>query len=351
MKNGGVDFPVGRGIFFVCGWELFMAMELGLVTGVKYIAVFQPAVINDFSDYVLHFYDQKKNAKTPADREFAKLMLNSCYGKFALNPREFVDVIVTEYGREVPWRAKPIFQDKILINQVREKCNKLPNKIVTIKGEKYCLNDDLKLCAIDYYQHSFDDYQRGLTFWQLQSETDEGKMRFYNVATAASITSKVRAFLMRSLSHVKTPLYCDTDSIICANGDALIKSDDLGDWKSEMKVDALWLGGKKLYVAHCAEDKGYIDPPEKYFIKVTVGNWSRYYETRKDYKASWKMASKGVRLSVPDLIAVCEGEERTHTFEAPNYSVFSESKFITRTIRRDDKRNKKGTSSPNMIKE
>lgn len=295
-ENGGVSFPHRTGEFFATGWELLTGLELGLITNLKIHTVYTPKVLQDFSEYVNHFYELKKTAETPAERDFAKLFLNSLYGKFALNPREFRDVKIT------PWGTIP---EPKIIN---------PGK----KTEK----------AIPF-ELSYDDLERGLSFWQIPShnEDDEKPLSFYNVSTAASITGCVRAFLQRSLSACKGVLYCDTDSIIAEDVSALEMSPDkLGAWKLEKQCDAIWIGGKKLYAAH--DHRG--------------ANRSNY---NNDKEKEWKTASKGVRLKVEDLLAVCEGEERKFSFDAPSYSVFSAPHFTTRTVRRDDKRKKRNSKN------
>lgn len=350
-KNGGVSFPHRKGDWFVCGWELFTAKKLKLIKNLKIYAIYQPSIINDFSEYISYFYELKKNAKTQADREIAKSFLNSLYGKFAQNNREARDVIVTLYGDAVPIRLTPIKQNKTLINSVRKQLKKYSQKaedsehgkiLYTEYGDKcYAFDDENRLCVFEYWQHSYDDESRGLSFWQLPTLTEEENLRFYNVATAASITSKVRAFLAESIHACKTPLYCDTDSIIAADCSPLKKSDELGDWKLELECDAVWIGGKKLYVAHSADDKGQTEKPKgKFFREVHLPqyNFRRWYVTKKDFNKSWKKAHKGARLSIEKMIHVCEGGEATCSFDAPNYSPFSPPKFTRRTVRRDDKR-------------
>jgi len=299
-KHGGVEFPVCEQTeFFATGWELFAGLELGLISNLKIKSVYVPRECQNFQGYVNYFYEMKKNAENPADRDFAKLFLNSCYGKFALNPREFREVCITKYG------------------------DKPDLKIHKVKG---------KTIAKVEWEWSYDDLQRGITFWQTPSTyLDEygkphpqGKpMTFYNVCTAASITGCVRAFLQRSISSCSGVLYCDTDSIIAADTSSLKLSDELGDWKLEKECDAVYIGGKKLYCSHDYRGKPELDEKGK-------PKWKE-----------WKTASKGVRLTVEDLIAVCNGEEREYAFDAPNYSVFSKPSFTKRRVNRDDKRKKR----------
>lgn len=53
-----------------------------------------------FNDYVNHFYNVKMNS-TGSDRNIAKLMLNSLYGKFGMNPiMERIEILDTEKAIE-----------------------------------------------------------------------------------------------------------------------------------------------------------------------------------------------------------------------------------------------------------
>lgn len=284
-KNGGVDFPtVKGGEFFATGWELFTGIELGRISNVKFLSCYVPTECADFSAYVNHFYELKKNAPNESERNFAKLFLNSLYGKFALNPRMFTNVAVSAFDDEPPPR------------------------IVKLKGGRKAKHG---------WELSFDDIDKGLSFWQQSAhiEDEEKPMRFYNVCTAASITGCVRAFLLRSMDKCKGVLYCDTDSIIAHDTTAIEIGDELGQWKLEKECDAVWIAGKKLYAAHDKRGK-------------SAGK-------------EWKKACKGVNLSPEDICAVAEGESRSCTFEAPNYSVFSAPRFTTRTVNRADKQKRK----------
>lgn len=324
-ENGGVSFPVfTQRRISVTGWELFAGIELGLVRNVEYHTVYQPKVFQHFREYVNHFYALKKNAANVWDREFAKLFLNSYYGKFALNPREFRDIKITLWG-EFPDAKRIEVRKELGALRLKQKAEgKLEHIEQDIWREPstkfvYEFAGKGKVFKLLNYEHSYDDLERGLSFWQVPSNDTEAKkpLSFYNVATAASITGCVRAYLMRSIAQCGGVLYCDTDSVIASDTSRLPIGDELGQWKLEKTCDAVWIGGKKLYCAHSS------DPKDK--------------GTKKEHKT----ASKGVRFSVPDLIAVCEGEERKYSFEAPNYSPFSKPGFTTRKIVRADKRNQK----------
>ena len=339
--NGGVDFPVGRFRFFATGWELFQGIELGLVKNVVYHSIYAPKETQEFSPYVNHFYELKKNAPNAWDRDFAKLFLNSYYGKYALNPREFRDVKITKWGEIPEDRRIEITPDaKFRVKRKKDDGNKSTEGYYIIDENEYEVTATGEIHKIKRWEHSYDDLQRGLSFWQCLSNDDESisPMSFYNVCTAASITGCVRAFLMRSLHSCGNVLYTDTDSCIAASTDRLLHGDELGQWKLEKECDAVWIGGKKLYAAHSRNDKGVLVKPSEFFRSVILPGFERYYLTKKDFDDSWKTACKGVRLSVEDIISVCEGEARSYSFEAPNYSVFSKPGFTTRRITRADKR-------------
>ncbi len=150
-----------------------------------------------------------------------------------------------------------------------------------------------------------------------------------NVATAASITGYVRAMLLRASHENGGAIYCDTDSLMLKSIKNIPCSDKLGDWKLELTMDStvkkgirkaiehdsgVWLAGKKLYAAYGMNPKG---------------EWK------------WKIASKGVKLSPERIISVAKGKMETMIFDAPTFSLFSKPKFITREIRRADKRKTK----------
>ncbi len=355
----GVSFPVVADTrFFVVGYELFRAQKLGLVKKVRIKAIYLPEEINDFNEYVQHFYRLKKEAATPAERDFAKLFLNASYGKFAQNNRDAKDSLVTVFGKVPEPRlekqgkqlATVIKIQAALLKRARKKIKTktirgITGEIIEHEDREFLLRPKTpteNACFLcNYWEHQFDDERRGLTFWGLPTQKKEGFNEFHNVATAASITALARANLAEAMHRSKGVLYCDTDSVLAESTKSLPKGELLGEWKLEKECDAVWIGGKKLYIAHSYKDCGVTSKPkEKFFKEVNLPayDFHRWYITKKDFDSSWKLASKGVRLKVEDLIAVCEGEERKFSFDAPNYSTKSAPRFTTRTVRRDDKR-------------
>lgn len=278
-EKTGLSFPrddIPR-VYHITGWEFLAAVDTKALRKVNVIEVLQfPDKIN-FADYVFHFYEMKENsAKGSPDYIFAKLMLNSLYGKFAANPENY-----SEY-KVVP----PRYIDA-----------------AGSEGFDYCC--DLAQFAL------------------MQRDLPEEKHRFYNVAVSASITGYVRAKLWRALCAVERPIYCDTDSILCANTGALkLHPTDLGSWDIEAEIDSAAIAGKKLYSLRKSES----------FYADEVKRWKEKGSDENAKPKLYKTASKGVRLTPNELYAVAMGEMVNYAPESPTYSLTRGIGFNSRNI-------------------
>lgn len=255
-KVGGVGFPDDgiRRLYRITGHEFVAALETGTIEDVeiKRGEIFASSI--NFQDYVNHFYDLKKiTPKDDPNYLFYKLHLNSLYGKWAANPREYKDYRLGDFGEKI------------------------------------------------------DGYESGSILGEYQlfhKPIDEAKQRWYNVATAASITGAVRAFLWRSICQVDTPYYCDTDSIICENVGNLSIGEELGQWDIEGNPDKLAIAGPKLYA------------------------------TWENGKAT-KERSKGVRLTASEIekIAADPSAYVRYESDSPTFSVSNGVKFMSRIVK------------------
>lgn len=257
----GLSFPNDNDErdYFVTGWEYLAAVETKTIRDVEILSVTTFSDSIEFGDYVSHFFGLKSEAKrtgNKADYLFAKLFLNGLYGKFAANPEKYDEftVVRPEYIQDA------------------------------------CETDGFSYCA-------------RINKWALLSKPlHEDKHRFYNVATAASITGFVRAYLWRAINQCRGVHYCDTDSIVCEDTGGLdLHPTELGAWDIEMVSDYGGFAGKKLYAMH-----------------GTGGNW--------------KTASKGVNLSADEIIRVAQGEVVRYLPEAPTFSLKRGISFIPRNI-------------------
>lgn len=283
VKGGGLSFPHGKHLFKVSGWEFLAALDTKTISEVRIIECLVPYETRDFVPYVEKFFALKLKAEQDGDtqqRLFAKLMLNSAYGKFAVNPEKFRENRLCPVGDNPNDEAKDELGDNERGNY--PDCEAKENDVL-----------EWELVS------TFDDW--GFCLWE--KPVEQSKKIYYHVGTAASITGFVRAFLWRSINQVKNPVYCDTDSIICEDTADLKLSSDLGDWKLEAEGNSVAIAGKKLYSFRCNDGK-------------------------------FKIASKGVRVSPQEIYRVAQGEEIQWRNIAPSFSLKSEPKFISRKIRK-----------------
>lgn len=196
----GLDFSRKTGEFWTTSHEMRLLCRAGLMRIEKVVFAAAPYETISFTEYVDTYSKEKIDAKTRGDKAgeiFAKLLLNSAYGKFAQNPENYKEWLLTR-GEEIP-------------------------------PEPY----ELERAADGY------------SLWAKPTEAHN----YHDVATAASITSASRATLLRGLLAAENPIYCDTDSIICTamGPDADIDPLRLGAWKLEAEGERIAVAGKKLY--------------------------------------------------------------------------------------------------------
>lgn len=254
VKDGPLNFGVRHGEFFVTSHELQAALRAGRVSQVKVHKVYAPLKTIQFAEFVDHWMAEKVSAEKKGDkvaRIFAKLMLNSAYGKFGTNPENYKDYLIQ--GPDEPMPDAP-------------------------------------------YQLA-STHQGGINLW----EKDANTKRFFDVATAASVTGAARSVLLDALANSKRAVYCDTDSIICESLAVPQDATALGAWKLEAEGDTIAVAGKKLYA---------------------LRNGAEYV----------KIASKGVRLSGPAVFDLCRGKPQEWENMAPSFSLKKPPSFVKRKI-------------------
>lgn len=258
--NAGLSFPSDEQVreFYITDWEYWTAKNAGLISDIKIIECVKFDDTTDFSEYVYEFYNGRVKAKLEGDKErdlLYKLRLNSLYGKFGSDYRKYESFII------------------------------LPNDIEADGWDKVG--------------------EFGATNALFSAPLADDEMNFYNVATAASITGFVRAYLLAAMVNVgfENLLYCDTDSLATTNSKGLNVGKSLGLWKDEGAFVRAGIAGKKMYIFEGANGAGA------------------------------KMASKGVRLTEAELWKVCGGDSVIHRRNSPSYSVTGKVRFTERTIK------------------
>lgn len=196
-ENGKLLFPDGEHEFYATGWELLAGVETKTLKIRKVIECWRPRGFITFREYVEHFYKMRLTAKQKGDiiRALAyKYLLNSGYGKFAQNPRDFKEYVLAPFGKNVPGY----------------------------------------------------DWENDFGAISLWSKPNYQGFGYFDVATGASITGYVRAMLWRAIRASREPIYCDTDALIC-RASSVPRGDALGEWKLEGIVKRAAIAGKKLY--------------------------------------------------------------------------------------------------------
>lgn len=204
----GLTFPHETNIYHVSGWELLAGIETKTVNVLEYIKEVSFPEKRHFKEYVNHFYEMKKKAdKSSPEYIFAKLFMNSLYGKFAANPEKYNEFMI-------------------------------------------CEKNFIEAAIEDGYEFSGE-----LGKWALmRKDLLDCKKKYYNICTAASITGFVRAFLFKHIHALNKSgndvMYCDTDSIFFENNNEKRPFDigeELGQWEKEYDYTDGAIAGKKLY--------------------------------------------------------------------------------------------------------
>jgi hypothetical protein len=283
QEDGSLFFPHDEHSvreYAITGWELKAALEQDAFKVFRVLDVNSYDQLVDFTEYVNHFYDERRRAKAVGDKAadvFAKLFLNSLYGKFASDPEKYSEFVIASTETVAEWCAPTN-------NRLRK--TGPPYEILGPWGDRF-------LCG---------------------RPLPEEKHVYYSVPTAASITGYVRAGLFTAISQCSGVLYCDTDSIAARDVSRLSLGGELGQWKLEATCSEYAIAGKKTYA----------------------------FKTDKlDKKGEpvWKTACKGVRLDAAQIVRVARGETIVTNPDVPTYTMHRAlPTFVPRAIRNTHKR-------------
>lgn len=312
-EAGKLFFPDDNQVreYFVTGWEVQAGLDTGTIDIKKIVKVCIPDKIIDFSDFILPLYEERKEAKNKGDKVtvlFNKLLMNSSYGKFALNPREFKEYCFCEYGEKPPMNPN----DK--------------NPYIWFPHQTYAeYNLDIYERPKHIPKKLYDDPEIGL-----DPDDYRPPRGFYSVAVAASITGFVRAYLWRALCRSENAIYSDTDSIVCESfGEET--GDELGQWDEEGQSDVAYIGGRKMYALRIVDGKGlrYWRDKDRVQYGIDVIRSEEVTEGRR-----WKIACKGARLNPGEIIRMVKrGETIKWANLAPTNSLRFGQRFLTRKVK------------------
>lgn len=182
-----------------------------------------------------------------------------------------------------------------------------------------------------------------VTMWRKPVDELDKAQAIMNVATGASITSAARAKLLHGIARADRPIYCDTDSIVCRSLD-VPDTEGIGSWAREASADEAAIAGKKMYALF-----GDMEPATRRQTAVYAGLVGRRridlagvpdeYRTLVERQTKFgdagcvKMASKGVRLTAPELRRVAAGETVQWQAEAPTFNCAGGFTYLRRDVR------------------
>ena len=101
----GLDFNIKEGEFFACSHEIQVALKHGLIDIHEVKEILVPNKTIKFDKYVATYIQEKIDCKKSGDKVgeiFAKLLLNSAYGKFGQNPDHYKDYMIRTAGQPLP---------------------------------------------------------------------------------------------------------------------------------------------------------------------------------------------------------------------------------------------------------
>lgn len=265
--------------YYASGWEINKGLETGTLHIKKVHTCYRPAQLASMEAYVDKWMGIRWQAKSDGDAILvlqSKLLANGGYGKLAQDGRKYEKFCIVPFGG---WPETS--------EEIKKKIKSNPDK-----AERFCWQP-------------YSDIENKYSIFHRSDPQD----LFYNVATAASITGFVRAYMWESLLNSEEPLYCDTDSIICRrfNGDV---GKALGQWDKEAHVVEAHIAQRKMYGLMCREidDSGTI-------------------------KLVPKVASKGVRIDFDTLKQAMEdGAIYTYLKESPAYSLKHGARYLPKKI-------------------
>lgn len=275
--DNGLQFVTETGNFQTTIHEYNAAVETGMFECQDILETIDFEQLGNMATFVDEAHGLRKNAQLTGDKIGSlqyKYFGNSGYGKYAQNPEDYYDYVITEQGDALsdPW----------------EPCDLLAENIGYIIWRKPAVNT-----------------------------------RRYNVATGASITGAARSLLIRALAKAKRPVYCDTDSIICESLKGVtIDATQIGAWKKEQSGSRIAISGKKVYAL-------FADKMAEKEDRITCKNHRCGH-----CKYCVKMASKGVHLFPHQVIDAAQGKEIEWFNDAPTFNWKTrETRFIHRRVR------------------
>lgn len=300
-ESGATTASVEYGRFKTTIWEYQTALELGLISEITIHFCLDCSKRSDFSLFVTPLYEQRLALKqfmielkasgqelsqafieAKKDDMFFKFLLNNGYGKFATNPRRFLEHYITAPNERPP--------------------DKWFNTISKTNPDR------IKLESAPQFEHA--------QYWIWSKPAPQ--FTFYNVGVGASITGGARAKLMHAIHNATDAIYCDTDSIICKDlKNVRLHPTELGAWDLEDSFKRVVIAGKKLYLTE------HVKPKKRSEEQIERGIVPEY-----------TVKSKGTEgITFDDMLSMLNGKTIEKTAFGPTMTRYGGQDYMTRNIR------------------
>jgi hypothetical protein len=255
----GVKFDIEDGIFNVTIHEWRSALSLGLFTPKRIIRTVHFSECTRFDRYINFFYSSRQRATRDGDKInslFYKFLLNNSYGRFSINPKNYMDYKIVGIGENL---------------------------------------------LSEGWTPAFEIEEFGYSIWTQPSKFS----KLNNVAIGASITGAARSVIMEAIPKSTRPLYCDTDSLICESLSGVpIDDTKLGAWKLEKTGNKIAIYGRKGYAVFNGSEcvkyacKGVRITPEQ-IVAAANGDVIEYHQDAPTFglDGSAKFITRHVRLT------------------------------------------------------
>lgn len=286
-KDGILLFPTGEFVGVYYSEELKYARDLGYkvlpISGYLFQKMESP-----FKDYVNSLFESRSNAKKEGNNAIAyvyKLLLNSLYGRFGINPISTITEMCDQNRHDFLLRTGTFINDVFL-------------------------REDLYM--VSYHSNM----EKGPDYWKPPKNSA--------IQLAAAITASARIYMYKYISR-EDCYYTDTDSIVLGNPlpDDLISSSVLGMFKLEDQIKKGYFLAPKCYSYTTEEDgknhvtkfKGaaksiikpdwfkqqYADPYRIIPASVTSNfriNWSELEVIKKESPVTLRLALNRKRIAI-----------------------------------------------------
>lgn len=266
-KVGTLIFPTGSFIGVYYSEELKYAREIGY-TIIPICGYLFEEMESPFKDYINSLYESRSNAKKQGNNALSyvyKLLMNSLYGRFGINPQSTKTEMCDKSKRDRLFR-RPEFIDDVFIRE-------------------------------DLYMVSYlTNPGKGPSYWEPPKNSA--------VQLAAAITACSRIYMYKYISR-EDCIYTDTDSIVLGNPlpEEDVSSSVLGKFKLEDKILEGFFLAPKCYSYTTEESDGYkkvykykgpgrnVITPEWYKEQFADPNRSLTEKVTYNFRPDWKELS------------------------------------------------------------